>query len=126
MHLGSKECPVLTGSGLVLRLAALTDAEAWLAGEDDEQRRWFGFSHASTLADATDAIRRWQLSWQIDGPVRHWAIRGSDSSALSGGIELRDGGGDRWDVSYVIFPSSRGNGLAAIAIALAGRHSITA
>jgi hypothetical protein len=37
-----------------LSFAALTDAEAWLAGEDDEQRRGFGFSHASTLADATE------------------------------------------------------------------------
>jgi hypothetical protein len=48
------ECPVVACKGLILRPLDLRDAEEWLAGEDDEQLRWFDSPRSSTLADVND------------------------------------------------------------------------
>ena len=50
----------LCSDGCVLRPLTGDDAVAWLAGEDDEQRRWFQFPRPSQLDDVHAAIERWR------------------------------------------------------------------
>ena len=80
---------VIEGDGFVLRPLTLADADAWLAGEDDEIRRWFEFPRASTREDVVGAIESWTDSWRSGGQVRKWAITDSATGAVMGGVELR-------------------------------------
>lgn len=97
------------------------EAEAWLAGEDEEQIRWFDAPRAAELPDVLRAIDEWQASWRDMGPVRHWGIRPMDSNTLLGGVEVRDGGdGDRSvNLSYLVFPAYRRQGIAVEASRMA-------
>ena len=106
--------PVLTGEGFVLRALSLADAEAWKAGEDGEQIRWFEAPGPSPMENIIAAIRRWQEGWASDGNVRHWGIWSDDR--LAGGVELRVRDDRRANVSYVVFPECRGRGFGAGAV----------
>lgn len=101
-----------------LRPLTLADADEWLAGEDDEMRRWFEFPRPSTRADVVRAIEAWSESWRAGGPVRKWAIVDTASGAIAGGVELRPIRGDL-NLSYEVFPRWRRRGLASQAARLA-------
>jgi RimJ/RimL family protein N-acetyltransferase len=108
----------------VVRLRPLraSDAEAWLAGEDDETRRWFQFPRPSTRADVDEAIDGWARSWREGGPVRcfgAWAIHGD---TLVGGVELRHRA-DAVYVSYQVFAPYRRRGYATRAVRMAVIHA---
>ena len=105
-----------------LRALRLSDAPAWLAGEDAEQLRWFQMPAAS-LADVERAIERWNAGWRVDGPVRQWGIWVDD--ALAGGVELRVREDGRANVSYVVFPAFRRCGYATAAVQLAVAWGVT-
>ncbi|HMK13264.1 MAG TPA: RNA polymerase sigma factor, partial [Acidimicrobiales bacterium] len=77
--------PVLTDGRVTLRVLALADAAAWLAGEDDEQLHRFQLP-AANLADVERAIRRWQAGWS-EGGLHQWGVW--VGGALAGGVELR-------------------------------------
>jgi RimJ/RimL family protein N-acetyltransferase len=89
-------------------------ATAWLAGEDAEIIRWFEFPRPSRIQDVEKAIVAWRESWLSDGPVRQWGIW--FEGQLAGGVELRDRGDRRVNLSYVVFPQFRRQGLAVEAI----------
>ena len=105
-----------------LRALQLSDAPAWLAGEDAEQLRWFQMP-AARLADVERAIERWSAGWRDDGPVRQWGIW--VDHALAGGVELRVREDSRANVSYVVFPAFRRRGHATAAVELAVAWGIT-
>jgi RimJ/RimL family protein N-acetyltransferase len=102
-----------------LRRLSKDDVDAWLAGEDDEQLRWFEFPGPATRAQVEHAIAAWQESWTHEGPVRQWGVCLRASEELAGGVELRDLGDNHVNLSYVIFPPYRRRGLATRASRLA-------
>jgi RimJ/RimL family protein N-acetyltransferase len=109
----------LTGEGTRLRPVVLSEAEEWLAGEDDEQVRWFEAPGKATITNVTHAINQWQTSWKDLGPIRHWGIRPLDSDALLGGVELRRLNDEDVNLSYLVFPPFRRMGYAVRASKLA-------
>jgi RimJ/RimL family protein N-acetyltransferase len=110
---------VLTDGVVVLRRVSMHEADAWKAGEDEEQIRWFEQPGPAPMENVVNAIRSWQESWENDGPVRHFGIRLADTDALAGGVETRDLGEGRCNLSYVVFPEFRRRGLATRAARLA-------
>jgi RimJ/RimL family protein N-acetyltransferase len=109
--------PVLVGEGFVLRVIEPSDADAWKAGEDLEQMRWFEAPGPAPLENIVNAIRAWRAGWAEGGPLRHWGIWIDDRPA--GGVELRVRQDGRANVSYVVFPFARRMGLASSAVRLA-------
>jgi RimJ/RimL family protein N-acetyltransferase len=108
---------------IVLRVLELDDADEWLAGEDDEQIRWFEFPRPATRDDVVSAIERWRASWQSEGPVRQWAVCERATGAIAGGVEVRDLGDRTVNLSYVVFPAFRRRGVATRASRLALAHA---
>jgi len=84
---------------------------AHLAGEDEEQRRWFGFSASSTEDSVREAFRRWDLDWARGGRTPALAAREASSGDLVGGCEIQLKGDRVGQLSYWIFP--RYTGVAA-------------
>lgn len=78
--------PPLFGDDVTLRVLELSDAAAWLEGEDEEQLRWFEL-RAATLDDVHHAMERWRASWAQGGPVRHWGIWAVGGALLAGGVQ---------------------------------------
>ena len=101
--------PILVGDGFVLRVLELADAEAWKAGEDPEQIRWFEAPGQAPLENVVNAIERWRLGWAKEGPVRQWGIW--VEGQLAGGVELRQREDGKVNISYLVFPPFRGRGL---------------
>jgi RimJ/RimL family protein N-acetyltransferase len=101
------------------------DALEWLAGEDEEQRRWFEAPRPAQLSDVEEFIASCQDSWRTMGDHRHWGIRKVDSQLLMGGVDLRIIGIDQVNLSYVVFPQYRRNGVARRASRLALNYAST-
>jgi RimJ/RimL family protein N-acetyltransferase len=108
----------------VVRLRPLepSDADAWLAGEDDEIRRWLQLPRPSTRLDVEATIETWARSWRDAGRVRHFGVWEMESGALAGGVELRVRG-DTAYLTYVVFAPHRRRGYATRAVRLAVIHA---
>jgi RimJ/RimL family protein N-acetyltransferase len=104
---------------VILRRLSMDDVDAWLAGADDEQIRWFAFPGPATRAHVERAIAAWQESWASEGPVRQWWVCRRPTGELAGGVEVRDLEDGRVNLSYVVFPAHRRHGLATRASRLA-------
>ena len=104
---------------LLLKPLDADDAREWLAGEDTEQLRWFESPHPAQLTDVENFIVSCQESWRIMGDHRHWGIRRVGSDALLGGVDVRLLGDDEVNISYVVFPQFRRQGIARGASRLA-------
>ena len=115
----------LTDGVLILSPLSVIDAPEWLAGEDEEQRRWFEAPRPSQLSDIGEFIASCQDSWRTMGDHRHWGIRRVDSSFLLGGVDLRASGDDEVNLSYVVFPQFRRSGVARSASRLALNYAST-
>lgn len=100
-----------------------SDAAEWLAGEDDEQIRWFEFPRGALLSDVQRFIGECEESWRAGGDVRHWAIRRIGSTPILGGVDLRRVGDGEVNLSYVVFPPHRRQGVARRASVLALRYA---
>jgi len=112
--------PTLTDG--VVELGGFTpdDAEAHLAGEDEEHARRFGWHpSASTPESVRNAIDRWQADWGAGGPTCAFAARESTGKALVGGCELRLRGEEIAQLSYWVFPQHRRRGLGTRIVRLA-------
>jgi RimJ/RimL family protein N-acetyltransferase len=109
----------------VVRLRPLqpSDAGAWLAGEDDEIRRWFQLPRASTLPDVEATIEAFGRSWREGGRVRQFGVWAVESGTLVGGVELRERGEDAAYLSYQVFAPHRRKGYATRAVRLAVIHA---
>jgi RimJ/RimL family protein N-acetyltransferase len=115
----------IIGDELVrLRPLDLVDVDEWMAGEDDEQIRWFEFPGSATRQNVIDAIQKWMYSWRTSGPVRHWAVREPTTDRILGGVEVRDLGGGEVNLSYVVFPWARRRGIATRAAELALAYAV--
>ena len=117
---------VLTDGVVVLKPLARDDASEWLAGEDDEQLRWFEAPRPAELSDVEEFISSCQESWRTMGNHRHWGIRRTDSQLLLGGVDLRAIGRDEVNLSYLVFPQYRRQGIARRASLLALEYAATA
>jgi RimJ/RimL family protein N-acetyltransferase len=115
----------LTDGVLMLEPLAEDDAPEWLAGEDEEQLRWFEASRPAQLSDVQQFITSCQESWRSLGSHRHWGIRRVDSSVLLGGVDLRALENERVNLSYVVFPPFRRQGVARRASLLALTYAST-
>jgi RimJ/RimL family protein N-acetyltransferase len=115
----------LTDGVLVLNPLSAVDAPEWLAGEDEEQRRWFEAPRPAQLSDVEEFIASCQESWRTMGDHRHWGIRRVDSPFLLGGVDLRAIGNDQVNLSYLVFPQFRRNGVARRATKLALHYAST-
>jgi RimJ/RimL family protein N-acetyltransferase len=117
---------VLLGETIRLQPVVLDEAEEWLAGEDDEQLRWFEAPGPAPLSNVVRAITEWQASWEAHGGIRHWGVRPVDSDTILGGVELRQLGNQQVNLSYLVFPPYRHRGIAVqaskLAIAYAARE----
>jgi hypothetical protein len=67
-----------------LQPVVLSEAEEWLAGDDEEAIRWFESPGPSTHCNVVRAINEWQTSWKEMGGIRQWGIRPLDSDTLLG------------------------------------------
>ena len=113
----------LTDGVITLRPFNVEDAEAHLAGEDDELVRWFSGGRG-TLDRTRRWIERTRKQWQNDGPVACFVIvdhagtlvgmieSNSDHAALEAVDE-----GDA-NIAYGLYPSARGKGYASRAVLL--------
>jgi RimJ/RimL family protein N-acetyltransferase len=109
----------LTDGVIVLDRHTLADADAHLAGEDEEQARRFGWYPArSTPETVRRAIAKWQRQWVTRSPTRVFAIREPDIGALAGGCEVRVRDNALAEMSYWVFPAFRRRGYASRAIVL--------
>jgi len=115
----------LTDGALALRPLHMSDAEEWLAGEDEEQRRWFEAPRPGELSDVEAFIARTIESWELRGEHRYWAIRRVNRNEIVGGIDLRSLGDDDVNVSYVVFPEFRRHGIAAQAVSVVLSYAAT-
>jgi|ERR1019366_7494407 RimJ/RimL family protein N-acetyltransferase len=109
----------LTDSVLILEPLTADDASDWLAGEDEEQLRWFEAPRPAQLHDVQRFITSCQESWREMGNHRHWGIRRIDSDVLLGGVDLRALDKFEVNLSYVVFPQFRRQRVAQRASRLA-------
>jgi RimJ/RimL family protein N-acetyltransferase len=103
---------IVTDGVVVLIPLATDDAPEWLAGEDEEQLRWFQAPRPSQLSDVQQFVTSCQESWRSLGSHRHWAIRRVDSLVLLGGVDVRALENDQVNLSYVVFPPFLRQGVA--------------
>jgi RimJ/RimL family protein N-acetyltransferase len=118
-HTYRVDAPRLTDDVIVLDGHTLTDADAHLAGEDEEQARRFGWYPARSTAEGVrQAIEKWQRQWESRSATRVFAIREQQTGALAGGCEVRLGDNRIGEMSYWVFPPFRRQGYASRAIGL--------
>jgi RimJ/RimL family protein N-acetyltransferase len=113
---------LLSDEAVVLRPLTPDDVDGWMAGDDAEQIHWFEFPGPAPRRDVERAVADWAESWRASGPggpVRHWAICDQETDGIVGGLELRDVGDGRVNLSCVVFPAWRRRGVATRACRLA-------
>jgi RimJ/RimL family protein N-acetyltransferase len=115
--------PVLTGPRVTLRVLTMADVDAWLAGDDEEQQRWFEAPGPAPRENVVRHVEESRKAWATSGPKRHWAIWLDD--VLAGGIDIADRGHGNAYLSYVVFPPSRRRGVAAESIPLVTTWAFT-
>lgn len=108
--------PILSGPQLTLRALEMGDVDAWMAGDDAEQQRWFEAPGPSPRTNVVAAISHWRRNWETSASKRHWGIR--VNGILAGGIDVENRGEEAAYLSYVVFPAFRRRGLAVEAIEL--------
>jgi RimJ/RimL family protein N-acetyltransferase len=108
----------LADGTVLLDAHRLEDAEAHLAGEDEEMRRRLDAIRPATLEETRLAMLRWIDGRKGGGPMFAYAVRLLPAGALVGGCELRLRSVTSASVSYWIFPRFRGCGYAARALSL--------
>jgi RimJ/RimL family protein N-acetyltransferase len=106
----------LTDGVLVLDAHRIEDAEAHLAGEDDEMRRRFDSLRPATLEETRGAMARWMAQRAAGGPQFAYAAR--LDGVLIGGCELRMLTPAAANISYWLAWNHRGRGHATRAVAL--------
>ncbi|MEU0875510.1 GNAT family N-acetyltransferase [Nocardia brasiliensis] len=121
---------MLISDGVVaLRPITMADAEAHLAGEDDELARWLNGGRG-TLETVARHIGRCVKQWEEHGANRTFAVLDVASGALAGTVDvhtrepylaLRQA-----NLAYGIYPQWRKRGIATRAVELVCRYLQTA
>nr|WP_239062968.1 GNAT family protein [Streptomyces sp. SID13031] len=92
------------------------DVDSWLAGDDEEQQRWFEAPGPAPRENVVRHVSAVREAWATAGSKRHWGIW--LDGILGGGIDIEDRGQGSAYLSYVVFPASRRRGAAAESISL--------
>ncbi len=112
---------MLTDSVITLRCLVEHDAEAHLAGEDDDMVRWLSGGPGS-LDNLLSWIRQNREQWATEGPRRNFGVFDVTSTALVGNAEahldLPGLAPGAVNISYGVFPAWRGRGIALRAVTL--------
>ncbi|MET8624051.1 GNAT family N-acetyltransferase [Kitasatospora sp. NPDC004669] len=97
------------------------DAEAHLAGEDEESVRWLSGGR-STPETVEAYLRHCREQWDTAGPLHAFGIRAGERGDLAGTVDLRFVqtylAPGQVNVAYGLYPSWRGRGLATRAVRL--------
>lgn len=107
---------------------SLADADAHLAGEDDELAHWLSGGRSTTVSVA-QYLQRCVDQWAAGGPVHAFGIRvGSGASVqLAGTIEVQFDQAylapGQANIAYGIYPAWRNRGIATSAVLAACRHA---
>jgi RimJ/RimL family protein N-acetyltransferase len=109
----------LSDGDIVLSPLVMSDAAEWLAGQDEEQIRWFEFARPAELSDVQRFIAETMESWSVSSGHWYWGIRKVASLPIICGVDVRDLGNGEFNLSYVIFPLFRNQGFARKASVLA-------
>ena len=118
------EQPILSDGVVVLDGFTLDDADAHLAGEDEEHARRFGWYPARSTPDTVRAaILHWRQEWSSGGTRRAFATRNATTGELVGGCELRLMEPRLAHLSYWTFPAHRRRGFASRAVRLASDYA---
>jgi RimJ/RimL family protein N-acetyltransferase len=107
----------LTDGIVILDGHRIADADAHLAGEDEEMRRRFDSVIPATLEQTRTAIERWTAGRAEGHPMFAYALRDL-TGRLMGGCELRTRSANSANISFWLFPSFRGHGHAVRAVNL--------
>lgn len=116
--------PSLTDGVIRLRLLTQADAAAHLAGEDEEIAKWLSGGR-STAATVQTAIDNFEEQWRHNGPRRAFGVFDGTNDQLIGFVEANLellGNPEEINVSYGIFATWRGGGLARRAIDLLAEY----
>ena len=97
-------------------MLTLADVDGWLAGDDEEQQRWFEAPGPAPRENVVRHVEQSREGWATSGPKRHWGIWLDD--VLAGGIDIENRGHGNAYLSYVVFPASPRRGVAAESIPL--------
>jgi len=104
------------GPQVTLRVLTMADVDAWHAGDDVEQQRWFEAPGPAPRENVVRHISESREAWATSGNKRLWGIWLGD--VLAGGIDVADRGQGSAYLSYVVFPASRRRGAASESITL--------
>ena len=104
----------------------LDDAEAHLAGEEEQLVRWLS-GGPGTREGVEAYLRHCREQWDTIGPLRAFGIRVGTDEALAGTIDLRFAAEGlspgQVNVAYGLYPAWRGRGLATRAVLLVVRYA---
>ncbi|WP_069165868.1 GNAT family N-acetyltransferase [Nocardia altamirensis] len=117
---------MLVSDGVVaLRPITVADAEAHLAGEDDELARWLNGGR-STLETVVRHFDRCVQRWQNNGASRTFAVVEVADETLVGTVDVHTRQSylapGQANLAYGIYPDRRGRGYATRAVELACRY----
>lgn len=115
--------PVLTDGTISLRARTVSNAEAQIAGEDDQIVRWLTGGR-SDLARTRQHIAHVERAWLASGVRRNFGIYLADEpETLVGNVDVNLADTslelDEANISYAVFPTWRRRGVATHALALA-------
>jgi RimJ/RimL family protein N-acetyltransferase len=110
---------LLSDDVVVLRPLTLDDVDEWMAAEDTEHVRGSESEGPAPRGNVERAIADWAEAWRTGGPVRHWAICDQETGGILGGVEVRELGDGKVNLTYVVFPPWRRRGIATRACRLA-------
>ena len=116
--------PELTDGTILLRLMHARDASAHMAGEDEEMARWVSGGRG-TLETVNSFIENSRENWRTSGPRRALGVFDCATGQLVGFIEVNLEvvvAPGVVNVSYGVFPSWRGRGIAQRAIELMSKY----
>src|SRR5947209_12211174 len=120
--------PIFSDGVVTLRPLTAEDALAQLAGEDEAMAQWVSGGR-STLETVRAYINTCRQDWQTAGPKRIFGILDCATGQLVGFIEanlMLLGDPAEVNISYGIYPASRGKGFAGRAIELMAEYLRTA
>jgi|SRR5579859_482182 len=120
--------PELTDGVILLRPLSAEDADAHLAGEDDDMAKWLSGGR-STLASVEKFIEVCQENWRTGGPRRAFGVFDCVNNRLVGFAEVNLAlltEPSQANVSYGIFRPWRRKGLALRTIQLISEYLRTA
>ena len=107
--------PTLTDGVVVLRPWRLEDAEAALAGHDEEIRHWFGFPEVTpSREEQVAAIERWRQGYADNRSTVNFLVEVDGD--IGGNVEVRTKEEGIGELSWTLYAGHRGQGYGVRAV----------